>query len=232
MGGRVMLRRAGFVCGYAGGILALICALLMLYTVPAGIVDSVVQQIGSELENEHIMAMGEMFSSDGWPSLSRGAFEDFASRVAKGSRLRVKDSVFEQAALFLYRTELNLVVSAVLILISIVAAFAAFLGSLMFYRRPMAAGAMMLVPALVLLMSAIYTGTAMPTALACLLLAAGGIISFMPEKTPMPSHAGVRPYTPPDFPEDDDFAPTRMNRQREAPTGKIRVHVRRDDHID
>ena len=43
-----MLRRAGFVCGYAGGILALICALLMLYTVPAGIVDSVVQQIGSE----------------------------------------------------------------------------------------------------------------------------------------------------------------------------------------
>jgi len=227
-----MLRRAGFICGYAGGILALIFSLLMLYTVPAGIVDSVVQQIGSELENEHIMAMGEMFSSNGWPSLSRGAFEDFASRVAENSSLRVKDSVFNQAAQFLYRTELNLAVSAALILISIVAAFVAFFGSLAFYRRPMAAGAMMLVSALVLLMSAIYTGTAMPTALACLLLAAGGIISFMPEKTPMPSHAGVRPYTPPDFPEDDDFAPTRMNRQREAPTGKIRVHVRRDDHID
>ncbi|MGI5918594.1 MAG: hypothetical protein ACOX8N_02920 [Christensenellales bacterium] len=225
-----MLRHAGFICGYAGGILALICALLMLYTVPAGIVDSVVQQIGSELENEHIMAMGEMFSSGGWPSLSREAFEDFASRVAENSRL--KHSVFNQAALFLYCNELNLVVSAALILISIVAAFVAFFGSLAFYKRPMAAGAMMLVSALVLLMSAIYTGTAIPTVLACLLLAAGGIIAFIPEKTPVPSHAGVRPYAPPDFPEDDDFAPTRMNREREAPADKIRVRVRRDDHID
>jgi len=227
-----MLKRAGFICGYAGGILALIFAFMMLYTVPAGIVDSVVQQIGSELENEHIMAMGEMFSSGGWPSLSRGAFADFASQIAKSSRLRIKDSVFNQAALFLYRTELNLVVSAVMILLSIAAAFIAFFGSLAFYRRPMPAGAMMLVSALVLLVSAIYTGTAMPMALACLLLAAGGVIAFIPEKTPAPARAGFRPYTPPDFPEDDDFAPTRMNRQREAPADKIHVRVRRDDHID
>jgi len=227
-----MLKRAGFICGYAGGILALICALLMLYTVPAGIVDSVVQQIGSELENEHIIAMGEMFSRGDWPALSRGAFEDFALRVAKSSRLPVKDSVFRQAALFLYRAELNLVVSAVLILLSIAAAFVAFFGSLAFYKRPMPAGAMMLVSALVLLVSAIYTGTAMPTVLACLLLAAGGVIAFIPEKTPVPVRAGFRPYVPPDFPEDDDFAPTRMNRQRETPADKIHVRVRRDGSID
>lgn len=227
-----MLKRTGFICGYAGGILALICALLMLYTVPAGIVDSVVQQIGSELENEHIMAMGEMFSQGDWPALSRGAFEDFASRVAKGSRLPIKDNVFRQAAVFLYRTELNLVVSAVLILISIAMAFVAFFGSLSFRKRPMAAGAMMLVSSLVLLMSAIYTGTAFPTTLACLLLAAGGVIAFIPEKTPAPTRAGFRPYTPPDFPEDDDFMPTRMNREREAPVSKIHVRVRRDDNID
>ena len=225
-----MLKRAGFICGYAGGILALIFSLLMLYTVPAGIVDSVIQEIGSELENEHIMAMGEMFSQSDWPSLSRGAFEDFALRVAKDSRL--KDSVFMQSALFLYRTELNMVVSAVLILISIAMAFVAFFGSLSFRKRPMAAGAMMLVSSLVLLMSAIYTGTAFPTTLACLLLAAGGVIAFIPDKTPMPVRAGFRPYTPPDFPEDDDFMPTRMNREREAPASKIHVRVRRDDNID
>jgi hypothetical protein len=227
-----MLKRAGFISGYAGGILALICALLMLYTVPAGIADSVVQEIGSDFENEHIMAMGEMFSKSDWPPLSRGAFEDFASRVAKGSRLPIKENVFRQSALFLYRTELNLAVSAVLIFVSIVMAFVAFFASLAFRKRPMPAGVMMLVSSLVLLISAIYTGTAMPMTLACLLLAAGGIIAFIPEKTPSPVRAGFRPYEPPDFPEDDDFVPTRMKREQEVPQNKIHVRVRRDDSID
>jgi hypothetical protein len=225
-----MMKRAGFIAGYAGGILALICALLMLYTVPAGIADSVVQGIGSDLENEHIVTMGEMFAENDWPSLSRGAFEDFASQVADDSRLPIKDNVYQQSALFLYRAELNMVVSAVIVVVSIVMAFIAFFGSLSVRKRPMAAGVMMLVSALVLLVASIYTGTAMPMTLACLLLAAGGIIAFIPEKAP-PARAGIRPYSPPDFPE-DDIMPTRMNREREAPKDKINVRVRRDDSID
>ena len=70
------MKRTGFILGYAGGILALICALLMIYTVPAGIVNSVAGNIGSDLENENIVALGEMLAQDDWPSLNRGAYED------------------------------------------------------------------------------------------------------------------------------------------------------------
>jgi hypothetical protein len=222
------MKRTGFIIGYAGGILALICALLMLYTVPAGIADSLVREIGSDLENENIVTMGEMFAQNDWPSLSRGAFEDFASQVADDSRLPVKDSVYQQSALFIYRAELN---GAVIIVICIVTAFIAFFGSLTVRKRPMAAGVMMLVSALLLLIASVYTGTVMPTVLSCLLLTAGGIIAFIPDKAPMPARAGVRPYQPPDFPE-EDIMPTRMNREREVPKEKMNVRGRRDGDID
>lgn len=225
------MKRTGFIIGYAGGILALICALLMIYTVPSGIADSVVQGIGSDLENENIVAMGEMFSQSEWPSLNRGAFEDFASQVANDSRLPIKDNVYEESALFIYRAELNALVSAIIIVVSIVMAFIAFFGSLTLRTRPTAAGVMMLVSALVLLIASIYTGTVMPTLLSCLLLVAAGIIAFIPEKGQTPARAGYKPYTPPDFPE-DDIMPTRMNRERETPKDKINVRVHRDDSID
>jgi hypothetical protein len=225
------MKRTGFIIGYAGGILALICALLMLYTVPAGIADSLVREIGSDLENENIVTMGEMFAQGDWPSLSRGEFEDFASQVADDSRLPVKDSVYQQSALFIYRAELNGVVSAVIIVVSIVMAFIGFFGSLTVRKRPMAAGVMMLVSALLLLIASVYTGTVMPTVLSCLLLTAGGIIAFIPDKAPVTARAGVRPYQPPEFPE-EDIMPTRMNREREVPKEKMNVRVRRDGDID
>ena len=226
------MKRTGFILGYAGGILALICALLMLYTVPAGIVDSVVSDIGSELENENIITMGEMFAGDGWPSLNRSAFENFAEQVANDSRLPLDDGVYTQSALFIYRIELNAVVSAVIIVLSIALAFVAFFGSLTARRKPSAGGVMMLVSALLLLIGSFFTGTVMPTVLACLLLAAGGVIAFIPEKNAAPARAGYRPYSPPEFAdEDDDFVPTRINRERlgEAPKDKIQVRVHRDN---
>jgi hypothetical protein len=225
------MKKAGFIVGYAGGILALICALLMIYTVPASLADSVVQGIGSDLENENIVAMGEMFLQDEWPPLSRGAYEDFAAGVADDSRLPLDDNVYQQSALFIYRAGVNAVVSAVSIAVSIVAAFVAFFGALAVRKRSMAAGVMMLVSALLLLVAAVYTGTAMPTVLSCLLLAAAGVIAFVPEKGQAPARAGFQPYVPPEFPE-DDAEPTRMSREREAPKDRISVRVRRNDDID
>lgn len=225
------MKRTGFILGYAGGILALICAFLMLYTVPAGIVDSVVSDLGSELENENIVAMGEMFAQSDWPSLNRGAYEDFAQQVADDSRLPLDDGVYEQSALFIFRAELNAVVSAVIIVLSIVLAFVAFFGSLTVRKKPSAGGIMMLVSALLLLIGSFFTGTAMPTALACLLLGAAGIMAFIPDKTAAPVRAGYRPYTPRELAEEDDFLPTRINRERpgEAPKDKIQVRVHRDN---
>lgn len=225
------MKRTGFILGYAGGILALICAFLMLYTVPAGIVDSVVSDIGSELENENIVTMGEMFAQDDWPSLNRGAYENFAEQVADESRLPLDDGVYEQSALFIYRAELNAVVSAVIIVLSIAIAFVAFFGSLTVRRKPSAGGVMMLVSALLLLIGSFFTGTVMPTVLACLLLAAAGIIAFIPDKSAAPARTGYRPYTPPEFADDDDFVPTRVNRERpkEAPKDKMQVRVHRDN---
>jgi len=225
------MKRAGFIIGYAGGILALICALLMIYTVPTSIVNSTVQEIGSDLENENIVAMGEMFSQSHWPGLSRGAFEDFASQVADGSRLPIKDDVYQQSALFIYRSELNAVVSAVIIVVSLVMAFIAFFGSLSVRKRPAAGGVMMLVSALMLLIASIYTGTVIPMLFSFLLLTAAGIVAFIPEKNEAPVRAGYKPYMPLDDPE-DDITPTRLNQKREAPEGKIHVRVHRDDIID
>lgn len=229
------MKRAGFIMGYAGGILALICAMLMIYTVPAGIVNSLTQDIGSELENENIVALGEMLSQSEWPSLNRTAYQEFAEQVADDSRLPLDDRVYEQSALFVYRARLNAVVSVVIIVVSIALAFVAFFGSLAVRKKPAAAGVMMLVSALLLLIASIFTGTVMPTVLACLLLIAAGIIAFIPEKN-VPARAGYRPYTPPDFPEDDidDTMPTRINRERpkEAPKDKIQVRVHRDNTIE
>ncbi len=225
------MKRTGFILGYAGGILALICTLLMLYTVPAGIVDSVVSDIGSELENENIVAMGEMFAQDEWPSLNHGAYEDFAQEVADDSRLPLDDGVYGKSALFIYRIGLNAVVSSVIIVLSIALAFVAFFGSLSARRKPTSGGVMMLVSSLLLLIGSFFTGTAMPTVLACLLLAAAGIMAFIPDKDAAPVRTGYRPYSPPEFSEDDDFIPTRINRERpgEAPKDKIQVRVRRDN---
>ena len=226
------MKRTGFILGYAGGILALICTLLMLYTVPAGIVDSTVGSIGTELENENIVVMGEMFAQDNWPSLNRGAYEGFAEQVAKDSRLPLDDSVYQQSAVFIYRVGINAVVSAIIIGLSIVLAFIGFFGSLRARSKPTSGGVMMLVSALLIMIGSFFTGTAMPTVLASLLLAAAGIMAFIPDKEAAPARTGYRPYTPPEFDDDDDdFIPTRANRQRPeaAPREKIEVRVRRDN---
>lgn len=226
------MKRVGFVLGYAGGILALICALMMLYTVPAGIINSVVSDLGGEMENENIIVMGEMIAQDDWPSLSRNAYEDFADRVADKSVLRLDDGVYQQSALFIYRLRLNVVVSLVITGLSIVLAFVAFFGSLTARRKPTSGGVMMLVSSLLLLIGSFFTGTVMPTVLACLLLAAAGIMTFIPDKSAAPARTGYRPYSPPEFAEDDDdFIPTRISRERpkEAPVDKIQVRVHRDN---
>jgi hypothetical protein len=192
------MKKITFVLGYTGGILALVFSLLMIYLVPINFVSKTVEDIKYEMKNENVVAFNEvaLYSAnhpgDQITDYSESGLIDYASRVAKQSGLAIKESVYEDTMAFVYRTALDGIISVALVGISIIFAILAFIGSLVVRKHSTGGAVFMLVSSLILLLSAIYTGTLIPMAAASAVLAAAGILAFIPEHRQVPAEIHAR----------------------------------------
>lgn len=197
------MKRAAFVIGYAGSIFALIIALTMIFTVPASILTSTIDEVKDDLDNEHILALNDvaLASIDGEiTDYSKQSVMAMAQEMAQTSIYVTDEDVYEEAVRFAYKVWQRSVTSVVLIVVTIIFALVAFIGSIVCKKHPKAGGVMMLVAALVTILSAIYTETIIPMIVASALLTIGGVFAFVPKPQPiskrmMPQAAGT--YYPP-----------------------------------
>lgn len=192
------MKKLAFVLGYTGGILALICSLLMIYLVPINFVSKTAEDIQSEMENENIAALNEValyagsHPEDPITDYSKEGLLSYASKVAKQSSLEISEAVYEDTMSFAYKTALDGIISAVLIGICILFALLAFIGSLAVRKAATGGAVLMLVSALILLLCSIYTRTVIPMVAASAVLAAAGIFAFVPVRQPVPAEAHAR----------------------------------------
>lgn len=196
------MKKAAFIFGYAGGILALIFSLLMIYTVPAGLISTTVEGIKSSLGNENVLAYNEMALAVGHGAVikdySEEGLKQFAEGVAKDSKVITKKSVYDDTAEFLYGKAWGAIISLALVGVSIIFGILAFIGSLVLRKAPRGGGVLVLLSAFILLLSAIYTDTILPMAAASLLLTLGGIFVFIPQsKRPVKNAVKPRPQFAP-----------------------------------
>lgn len=197
------MKRAAFVIGYAGSIFALIIALTMIFTVPASILTSTIDEVKDDLDNEHILAFNDvaLAAIDGEiTDYSKQSVMAMAQEMAQTSIYVTDEDVYEEAVRFVYKVWQRSVTSVVLIGVTIIFAIVAFIGSIVCKKHPKAGGVMMLVAALVTILSAIYTETIIPMIVASALLTIGGVFAFVPKPQPiskrmMPQAAGT--YYPP-----------------------------------
>lgn len=186
------MKKAAFALGYAGGILALILSLLMIFTVPAGLVTQAIEDIKYDMKNENIVAFNEIaiaMREHGVTDLRESSIIEFARGVAKNSEVLNDEYVYVDTVEFTYKLAVHGIISAILVGISILFSLLAFIGALVTRKAPMAGGVMMLISALVLVLCAIYTETVVPMVAASLMLTAAGIIALVPEQAKAYSRA-------------------------------------------
>lgn len=214
------MKKLAFVLGYTGGILALVFSLLMIYLVPFSFVSKTLDDIKYEMKNENVIALNEVgieAKSNPITDYSQSGLIRYASDVAKKSDLITDEDVYEETMAFTYKTALTGIVSLILIGISIIAALVAFIGSLVVRKASTTGAIMMLIAALVLLLSAIYTGTVIPMIAAAVILSAAGIVSFIPERQHLPQEARVRRQKPPQVKQAKAARPPKAPRHAPRP---------------
>lgn len=205
------MKKAAFVFGYAGGILALVFSLLMIYLAPINFAVKTAEDIKYEMKNENLVALNEValyaanHPDDPIIDYSESGLIAYATNVAKQSVITKDVRVYEDTMAFVYKAALDGVISIVLVGISIIFALLAFFGSLAVRKHSTGGAVLMLVSSLVLTLSAIQTGTILPMAAASVLLAAAGIFAFVPMRPQIPAEAHAR---------------NRQNQQRMIPQGQ------------
>lgn len=187
------MKKVAFALGYAGGILALICSLLMIFTVSAGLITNAVDDIRYDMKNENVVAFNEialaMREQGVTPDLNESKTTEFARGVAKDNEILSDENVYEDTVAFAYKVAVHGIISLALVGASVLFALLAFIGALVTRKAPMGGGIMMLISALVLVLAAIYTETIIPMIAASVMLAAAGIISLVPEQQAAYAHA-------------------------------------------
>ena len=181
-----VLRAAAYAFGFAGSVLALVSALLMIFTVPLGLLAGTLEDIKDDLDKEHVVALNEtalaLPESDVDLS-SEAAVAAFATDdVASDSTLVTDADVYDDAVAFVYGEASHAAVSMLLVGIAIVLALIAFVGAQISRSAPIGGGIMMLLGALLLVLVAIYTDTLMPMVIAFGLLAVAGIMALAPTR--------------------------------------------------
>ncbi len=212
------MKKTAFILGYAGGIMALVFSLLMIYLVPLSFLSKTVEDIKSDMKNENVVAFNEValysgsHPDDPITDYSKSGLTDYAVKVARQSDLSISEAVYEDTMAFAYKTALDGIVNIVLIGVSVIFAVLAFIGSLVVRKHSTGGAVFMLVSSLILLLAAIYTGTIIPMAAASVMLAAAGIFAFIPVHRQMPAEVHARnrqkaqradigqPYPSPDMP--------------------------------
>jgi hypothetical protein len=220
------MKKLAFYLGYAGGILALVCSLFMIYTVPYGLAVNTLDDIKYDMENENIVAFNEtalaMQQQGVTADFNENSMTEFAHGVAKDSAVLNDEDVYEDTVAFAYKTTLHGIISLVLIGISVLFALLAFIGALVTRKKPMGGGIMMLIAALVLVLSAIYTATVIPMIAAVLLLTVAGIIALVPQQQQAYAHARrsrvkAAPQFAPPYPQQQFSPPQYQAYQTQQP---------------
>ncbi len=177
------MKKLAFVLGYAGGILALIFSLLMIYTVPAGLLAKVTDDIKYEMSNENIIALNEVgyhARENPITDFSRRGLVEYARAAAENNDILSNADIYEDSVVFAHKTAVHGIISVVLIGVSILFALLGFTGALVSRKAHTGGAVMMLISSLVLLLSAIYTNTVLPMIAASVLLTGAGILKFVP----------------------------------------------------
>lgn len=201
------MKKIAFVLGYAGGILALVFSLLMIYTVPSALLGRTLEDLKDNMKNENVIALNAigLYAKDNpITDFSENGLVEYAKDVSEKSDIFNDEEVYEDSVVFAYKTALHGIISAALIGVSVLFALVSFIGALVLRKKPEGAGVTMLIASLVLLLSAIYTGTALPMIAACVLLAAAGIAAFIPAgqvarqrpRRPKPQRMAAAPQYP------------------------------------
>ena len=183
------LRSAAFGIGFAGSVLGLIFALLMIFTVPVSLVSQTIEDLKDDIENEHVVAFNETVLAMGDKNInvySEEAVMAFATEEVAPKSLFINDEgVYKDAIEFVYSAGTHAAVSMLIVGITVVLALISFIGALICRRAPIGGGIMMLFCALTMLLAAIYTDTLVPMVIASGLLAVAGIIALAPTPVPM-----------------------------------------------
>jgi hypothetical protein len=177
------MKKLAFVLGYAGGILALIFSLVMIYTVPVGLLAKVTDDIKYEMKNENIIALNEVgYYAQEHPitDFSQRGLVEYAGAAAENNEIFSDADIYEDSVVFAHKTAVHGIISIVLIGVSILFALFGFIGALVCRKAHTGGAVMMLIASLVLLLCAIYTNTVLPMIVASVLLAGAGILKFVP----------------------------------------------------
>ena len=208
------MKKTAFVLGYAGSILALVFSMLMIITVPLNLADNLLKDITDELDGQHILALNDTalkMSEEGWTDYSESGLREIAEEASDDSDAIADADVYDEAAKFAFKAGLNVMISLIVVAASIVLAIVSLIGALIVKKAPTAGGVLLLLTAFFLLLAAIYTGTLVPTFIASVLLALGGIAVFIPARmnrpAPVPA-TGNRPYAPQGYmPPQNSYVP-------------------------
>ena len=182
------MKKTAYVLGYAGSILALVFSMLMILTVPLALADDVLADVADGgLESEDVLAINNIvLEMDGWTG-SESDLRDIAEQAA--TKYNGDADVYDKAAQYAYKTGLNAMISMIVVAVAIVLAIVSLIGALVVKKAPTAGGVLLLITAFFLLLAAIYTNTLVPTFIASVVLALGGIAVFIPTRMNRPASA-------------------------------------------
>lgn len=179
------MQKIAFFLGYAGSILAIVFALAMIFTVPYGLVTNTLEDIEDDFEMEHVLALNDIaieIRDENITDLSEDNISAITEDVAERSLLIEDEDYYEEAVEYAYDTGRHVIISMVLVGASIVFALLALIGSLLCKSKPLAGAVMMVIAALVLLITSIYTDTVVPMVIAVVLLILAGVFAFIPRR--------------------------------------------------
>lgn len=197
------MKKTAFVLGYAGSVLALVFTMLMILTVPANLASDILSDMSDELDTESVLALngiGIEIQEQGWNDFSRDGLIAIAEQTADKGTHGIDEDVYRDAARFAYDKGRTVLVSMIVVAVSIVLALLSLIAVMIIKKAPTAGGIMLLLTAFFLLLAAIYTKTLVPTFIATVFLALGGIAVFIPARMNRTAPARTRPYAPQNVP--------------------------------
>ncbi len=194
------MKKTAFVLGYAGSILAFAFSVLMILTVPLGLAEDILDDMAKDLETEGLVALNETaleMKEQDWSDYSRNGLIEAAEQTAEKSDLNIDEDVYTDAAKFAYDAGFNAMVSMIVVGAAIILSLIGLIGTMIVKKAPVAGGVMLLVSAFFILLAAIRTDTLVPTFIASVVLALGGVAALLPARMnrPVPTPAyGTQPY--------------------------------------
>jgi hypothetical protein len=194
------MKKASFVLGYAGSILALVFSMLMILTVPLNLANNILNDMTEELSSEGVLALNStalVMQEQGWTDFSKAGVVRAAEQAAEKSGLNIDKDVYRDAARFAYEKGLTVLISMIVVAVAIVLSLLALIATMIVKKAPTAGGVLLLLSAFFLLLAAIYTGTLMPTFIASVFLTLGGIAVFVPTHMNRPAPVGAKSFAPP-----------------------------------